>query len=308
MPATNLAYVYGCVYGRDDKPLSGMKVDAVRPDKSVIVSTTTGAGGSYSLDVPIGAPSMEAGIQASGQGLYAIQGVFLERGLEERCDIMFGPSSGTSGEVLSSVEAKVSPWVVCASMPGTFFNPDYEVEAIYGMFELDTYIMAEDGAITYLELNTEPDYWIYSSVSSSWSPTDVFEVGEIAETALEVASFILPTDIPIAMTMHSKNHTKVWIKKIAVMSDGAEAGAVYPDAVGDHAYAPNLDVNWNNCRIKYYLKVGPDNNVANPAAGYGMDRVFIEWNPKTKKFTKIGHYVVVGWDEAQAREIYMDGS
>jgi hypothetical protein len=78
--------------------------------------------------------------------------------------------------------------------------------------------------------------------------------------------------------------------------------------VGDHAYAPNLDVNWNNCRIKYYLKVGPDNNVANPAAGYGMDRVLIEWNPKTKKFTKIGHYVVVGWDEAHAREIYMDGS
>ncbi len=78
--------------------------------------------------------------------------------------------------------------------------------------------------------------------------------------------------------------TKVWVKKISVISDGKEVGdPVYPDAIGDYAYAPNVQVNWDNCLIKYYLKVEPEHEVTNPAAGYGYDRVLVVWNPKTKK-------------------------
>lgn len=183
-------------------------------------------------------------------------------------------------------------------MPGTFWNRDYEVAAIYGMFELAASLIANDSVITYLVINTTPDYWIYSSVSSSWSPTDLISVdSELAAAGLEVASVILPLDIPITVSMHSANKTKVWIKKIAIISDDVEIDAKYPDAVGDYAYSPNQPVNWNNCRIKYYLKVDPDDGVVNPAAGCGRDRVLIEWDPKAKKFTKIGSYVVVGWDE-----------
>jgi len=34
--------------------------------------------------------------------------------------------------------------------------------------------------------------------------------------------------------------------------------------------------------------------------------VLVEFNPATKKFTKVGNYQVIGWDENLAREIYMD--
>ncbi len=307
MNTTNKAYVYGTVYDQNGDPMSGMTVDAVNVSKTVLVSTTTGADGNYYLEVPLTSASMDAGIQVSGRGLYAIQGVFLDQGLEDRCDMSFEPAPETTGEILSSVKSKVSPWVECASMPGTMFNSDYEVKAIYGMFELDTYIMATDSVITHLEIDTDPDYWLYSSVSSSWSPADLLEVDEITEAVIDVASMILPLDIPIAVSMHSTNHTKVWIKKIVIVSDGVELDdPVYPDTIGDYAYSPNQAVNWNNCRIKYYLKVDPDNGVTNPAAGYNRDRVLIEWDPKTKKFTKIGNYVVTGIDENTAREIYMD--
>ncbi|MFZ5974991.1 MAG: carboxypeptidase regulatory-like domain-containing protein [Bacillota bacterium] len=306
MSTTNLAYVYGCVYDRNGKPMPGMRVDAVNVNKTVLVTTTTGADGCYRLNIPLTTASMDAGIQVEGQGLYALQGVFLDQGLEDRCDISFVPASDSGGEGMSSIQAKVSPWVECASMPGTFFNPDYEVRAIYGMFKLDTYVLVQDSSITHLEINTDPDYWLYSSVSSSWSPTDVLEVDEITEAAIDVASFVLPLDIPISVGQHSANHTKVRIKKIAIMSDGAEVGVVYPNAVGNYAYSPDTSVNWSNCRIKYYIKVDPDNGVVNPAAGYGKDRVLVEWDPKEKKFTKIGSYVVTGWDEAHMRETYMD--
>jgi hypothetical protein len=245
------------------------------------------------------------GIRVTGQGLSATQGLFLHRGLEERCDISFEPSSGT-GEVLASDAAKITPWAECASMPGTFFNDDYEVDAIYGMFEFDTAVMAQGSRITYLELDTTPDYWLYTGVSSSWSPLEILKVNEIAETVIDVACFILPLDIPLAVNYHSTNHTKIWVKKIAIVSDGAEVASIYPDSVGDYTWSPDVSVNWHNCRIKYYLKVDPDNGVANPAAGYGYDRVLVEWDPDDKEFTKIGYYVVTGWNEAYGHEIYMD--
>ncbi len=191
-------------------------------------------------------------------------------------------------------------------MPGTFFNDDYEVDAIYGMFEFDTAVMAQGSRITYLELDTTPDYWLYTGVSSSWSPLEILKVNEIAETVIDVACFILPLDIPLAVNYHSTNHTKIWVKKIAIVSDGAEVASIYPDSVGDYTWSPDVSVNWHNCRIKYYLKVDPDNGVANPAAGYGYDRVLVEWDPDDKEFTKIGYYVVTGWNEAYGHEIYMD--
>jgi hypothetical protein len=65
-------------------------------------------------------------------------------------------------------------------------------------------------------------------------------------------------------------------------------------------------VDWDNCRVKFYLKVGPDNGVPNPAAGYGCDRVLVEWDPKSLKFTLKGHYLVTGWDEGGGHELYLD--
>jgi len=242
----------------------------------------------------------------TGQGLYKVQGLFLHRGIDERCDLSFQPDTGGNGDVLSSVQGKVTPWTECASIPGTFFNSSYEVSAIYGMFELDTYIMATDSVITYLNIDTTPDFWLYSGVKSSWSPLEILKVGEISETAIDVACFILPLDVPLAFTSRSTNNTKVWIKKVSIISDGVEVFEKYPDTSGDYAYVPNKVVNWENCRIKYYLKVGTDNGITNPMAGYHYDQVLVEWDPNLSEFTKIGNYSVAGWDEKHGHQIIPD--
>ncbi len=309
MDPTNFAYVFGWIEGTQGEPLSGMKVEAIRAGGSVLAETVTDADGYYALEVPLYALYAEdIGIKVTGSGLSKTQGLFLRQGLEERCDFSFVPGSSGSGSLLSSVQGKVTPWAECASVPGTFFTNEYEVDAIYGTFGLDTFITAENARIDYLNIDISPESWLYGSVSSSWSPTDLLEINNpVLDAAIEVASFIIPLEIPIAAGFQSIAKTKVWIKKIVIVSDGAEVGEpVYPDAVNDFAYAPNVAVNWDDCLIKYYLKVGPEHEAANPAAGYGYDRVLVVWNPKTKEFVKLGYYVVTGWNEALGHETYMD--
>jgi hypothetical protein len=80
------------------------------------------------------------------------------------------------------------------------------------------------------------------------------------------------------------------IKQIVIVSDGAAVHKILPDKVNDYVYSPNVQVTWNSCRIKYYLQIMPDNNVANPAAGYGYDKVLLEWDPMTKQITRLGSY------------------
>jgi len=74
---------------------------------------------------------------------------------------------------------------------------------------------------------------------------------------------------------------------------------------GSYAFAPNVHVNWDDCLIKYYLKVMPDDGATNPAAGYHFDRVLILFNPKTKQLI-IRNYIVVGKDQNSNYELYMD--
>ena len=307
MSPTSLTYIYGCIYDQEGEPMPGMKVEAFQVNGTVLAITYTGADGYYSMGVFLHAEYVEdVGVRVTGQGLYKVQGLFLHRGIEERCDLSFQPDTGANGDVLSSVEGKVTPWTECASIPSTYFNSSYEVSAIYGMFELDTYIMATDSVITYLNIDTTPDFWLYGGVESSWSPLEILKVGEISETVIDVACFILPLDVPLAFTFHSTNNTKVWIKKVSIVSDGVEVFSRYPDTSGDYAYVPNQGVNWENCRIKYYLKVGPADGSANPAAGYHYDQVLVEWDPNQSEFTKIGNYSVVGWDGNAGHQIYAD--
>lgn len=307
MSPTSMTYIYGCIYDQEGEPMPGMKVEAFQANGTVLAVTYTGADGYYSMGVFLHAEYVEdVGVRVTGQGLYKMQGLFLYRGIEQRCDLSFKPDTGANGDVLSSVEGKVTPWTECASMPGTFYNSSYEVTAIYGMFELDTYIMATDSVITYLDIDITPDFWLYGGVESSWSPLKVLKVGKISGAVIDVACFILPLNIPLAFTFHSTTETKVWIKKVSVVSDGVEVFEKYPDTSGDYAYVPNKAVNWENCRIKYYLKVGPANGAANPAAGYHYDQVLIEWDPNLSEFTKIGNYSVVGWDGKYGHQIFAD--
>lgn len=308
MNTTTAAYISGYIYGTEGEPLSGMTVAAFRVNGGDLVTAVTDSEGFYSLDVPLYAPYTEdIGIRVTGRGLSKVQGLFLHRGLEHNGDLSFETSSSEEGEILSGIKGRVTPWVECASMPGTFFNPDYEVEVIYGTFYLDTFIMTSDSAITHLEIDITPDFWYYGSVSSSWSPTDLLEINnDFAAAALEVACFILPLDIPIKAGFHSSDYTEVWVKKISVISDGAEVFQTYPDQVNDFACSPGVVVNPDNCRIKYYLSTVSENDSVNPAAGYGCDHVLIEWDPKEKEFTKIGNYTPTGWDENEGHQIFTD--
>jgi len=119
-------------------------------------------------------------------------------------------------------------------------------------------------------------------------------------------SAISELSVPLAVNMHSNNYTKVWIKKIAIMSDGREVDALYPDAIDDKTWSPNALVDWQTAQIKFYLKTDTSNDMPNPAAGYNYDRVLIVWDLATNSFVKIGNYQVIRWDDNIAREVYMD--
>jgi hypothetical protein len=312
MNPTDKAYLNGNLFDKTNKPIPGLGISIQDVSGQTLATTVSNSSGHYSMEIPLAAEEMLVAVIASHGGINIKQGIYMTKGLEESYDIYFVPPSDSANTDANanpngqfSSDAKVAPWVVCASMPGTFFNPDYKVEAIYGTFNLNVSASLEDSNITNFNLTTVPEFWIYSSVSSSWNPAEIFAVNKYVE-AYNTISAILPTSIPLAVNMHSVNMTKVWVKKIALISEGEEIAAIYPDAVGQYTWAPNKLVNLDNCKIKLYLKVDPDNGVVNPAAGYGKDRVLIEWNPKTKAFTKIGNYVVTGWNENSAVETYMD--
>lgn len=304
MKPTKSGYIAGFVWGVNDEPLARMTIEAYDGAKQLIY-TTSKADGSYTLDVPLPKPEMQVTLKIHGNNLSKSDTVYLIQGKEVGKDIFFAPPHPALQTTRTSPRARVVPWAECQSLPNTMYSPDYKVDAIYGMFGLFTSARIEGSTITNITLNPSPDYWLYGGVSASWNPLELFTVGPVAESINTILT-ITPFGIPLAMTFHSTAKTRIWVKKISVVSDGKEVAAAYPDVKGTYTWEPNCEVNWDKCRIKYYFKVDPDSDAANPAAGYGDDRVLVEWDPKTNTFTKIGHYIVSGWNENLARENYMD--
>ena len=310
MDTTDLTYLSGYVFGDDYAAITAMKIEAYTADGQVLATAYSDAEGYYEMAFPIPAPYAEnIKARASGQGLYKEQGLYFYRGIETEWNFSFMTESEETGmgDVLASADVQVTAWAECASVPGTMFTQEYEVKAIYGTFGFDTFITATDSFINHLSLEITPDFWNYNSVSGTWSPLDLISTNnDLVDIGINVVSMIFPTDVPITMGFHSTNKTMVYIKKIVILSDGVEVcEPLYPDVKDSYAFAPNVQVNWDDCLIKYYLKVMPDDGASNPAAGYHYDRVLILFNPKTKQLT-IRNYIVVGKNQNSNYEIYMD--
>lgn len=297
------AYVYGYVYDENEEPLPGMRVAVLNDSGGVLGSSTTNSEGYYEFDVGMTADEQNIKLTTNGQGRYQEYSTTFHRGAEEHCDFSFRPvatNSATQFSGLSSADYRVAPWV-------QYHKPsdDMEVEVIYGLFGLETFVMVEDSVITHLDLDITPDYWYTADVKGDWSPLDVIAVGEVMEFAASVAGFILPLDLTIEANVFSSNKTKVWIKKIVILSDGQEVcDPLYPDTTGDYAFSPDVAMNWDDCLIKYYIKVEPNGNGLNPLPGKHYDWILIKWNPKTKEIS-IGNYIFVGRDQ-NYNEIYID--
>jgi len=303
VPSTRYA-VSGTAVDAQEVPIAGLNVQLIDGVKNVLASTTTDAAGFYRMEANLAQEEMWIGITATHGGAKKTWPGYVCQGAEDVMNLSWvvepEPVSGAAGGA-----CHVAPYVVCASMPGTFWSPDYEVEAIYGMFDLSLFTTVENGVLTYVEVDTTPQWWVSATVSSSWDPAELLGYDELVP-GYDILSALLPLSVPLAVNMHSTNRTMVRVRKVSVVSGGREVYAAWPDAIGDYACAPNTAIDWNNCRIKLYLKADPDNGVVNPAAGYNLDRVLVEFNPGTKKFMKIGNYQVIGWDEKLAREIFMD--
>jgi hypothetical protein len=285
-------------------PIPGLAVTLVDGNRGTLATATTNASGDYVLTAALPQKEMWVGVTATHAGQGRSYPLYAYQGQEQDCNLwsVAVPDPVTAA---ASGECHVAPYVVCASMPGTFWNPDYEVEAIYGMFDLALFTTIENGVLNHVDVDTTPQWWVSATVSSSWDPSELFGYGQLVP-GYPILTALLPLSVPLAIDMHSANRTMVRIRKVSVTSGGQEVYAAWPDAIGDYVCAPNTAVDWNNCRIKLYLKADPDNGVVNPAAGYNLARVLVEFNPATKKFTKVGNYQVIGWDENLAREIYMD--
>ncbi len=122
MNPTSLTYLYGYVYGPTGDPLSGMKVEAIRTDKSAVTAVYTGPDGRYDMSFALSAPLRIIGHPGDWTGYEAIAGVFLKQGLESRRDVSFGRPPN---------RARASLWQVrrCASRHGwNIRSPRYVLE------------------------------------------------------------------------------------------------------------------------------------------------------------------------------------
>ncbi|MEI6603206.1 MAG: carboxypeptidase regulatory-like domain-containing protein [Clostridia bacterium] len=304
MQSTTFSSLKGKVFDQQAVALNGITVYAKNIGGTTLATAVSDALGNYEMQIPLASLEMWVSIQSSYDGLGVSQGIYMTRGFEETYDLYFIPYQPPKNYEATG-NAKVAPWVVCASMPGTFFNPDYKVESIYGLFEMSLHAKVEDENITNFSISTTPDFWVNASVSSSWNPAEIFAVNPVIESYNTIAA-ILPTGIPLAVSMHSTNKTLVRIRKVVIISDDEVLDSIYCDVTKNYSYSPNKLINWENCKVKLYLKIDPDNGVANPAAGYGKDRVLVEWNPKTNTFIKLGNYVVYGKNPNTNEELYMD--
>ncbi len=301
METTNKAYISGSAYDENGALLKNFHIKVVDSSNNVLATTNTDLNGNYSTEVSLSVHETWIAVQATHNKKSYSGPVYALRGMEYWVDVSFMPvyeEELLSGQ--SSISGKVTPYVVCAQMPGTFFNPGYKVEAIYGAFQLDLLTMIEDSHMMYVDISVVPDYWILTDVAGTWNPSGLLAIGS-GLLAEKVICAILPLNVNLNVSGHSLNKTKTWIKKIAIISDGVELYTSYPDRVDKYECNPNLAVNLNDCIVKLYLQVGPAGTGLNPAAGWGMDRVLVVWNPGNKKFEKIGQYTVI------KRDGYLDG-
>jgi len=337
LETTDKAYLSGFVYNASGAKLPNQSIVITTIGGQELATVTSDASGKYSATIILSTLESWVYVTASHGGVDRQGNVYLTQGYEQDYDISFEPLKAPVDTDVQLAKT-IMPWVVCAEMPGTFANPSYKVEAIYGMFDFSVEAVVDNSFITSLNIDSEPNYWIHSSVSSTWSPLSIVGAGALKvisfvgdaldlyrvspykgdtylnQAQIECVTYVRDTtvsvisklSVPLAMNMHSTNYTKVWIKKIAIMSNGLEVDALYPDAIEDKSWSPNALANWPTAQIKFYLKTDTSNGMANPAAGYNYDRVLIVWDLATNSFVKIGNYQVIGWDENIAREIYMD--
>ncbi|MBM3699760.1 MAG: hypothetical protein FJW68_02435 [Actinobacteria bacterium] len=302
MQTTDKVYISGSAYDENGAILKNFQVKVVNDSKNVIATANTDLNGDYYVEVPLPVHETWIALQATHNNKSYSGAVYAVRGMQYRVDVSFVPVPKDEDLVngQSGISGKVTPYVVCAEMPGTVFNPGYKVEAIYGTFKLDLFTMIQNSHMMYIDVSVVPDYWILTDVSGSWNPAGLLAIGA-GQLAEKVICAIIPLSIDLKVKGHSLNKTKTWIKKISIISGGAEIYTSYPDAINKYVFNPNLPVNLNDCIVKLYLKVEPEGTGLNPAAGWGMDRVLIVWNPGNKKFEKIGQYIVIN------RDGYLDG-
>lgn len=325
MEATTYALVRGTVYDEAGNPISGANVIPSVTRQGIPVAqpgTHTDANGEYLLQVnlPDGLRQW-AYLQATKAGLPGGVGAEeMVRGREYVVDIVMRPPGYTGSRNAST---DVSPWTIIASMPDSFWSPEYKVMAAYGRFRLSASVQVEDSVIRQITCDTQPDYWYYFGVSSDWHPAEVFTSDEIGKTpqaekmkAAATLAVAVMEGLPLAAAGRSSNLTRVVIQKIALESNGAEVWAAYLGQEGSVTVVPDTQVNWNNFRVKFYVQVDPTGSgggegfePANPLAGYGRDKVLLKWDPRrdptNKPFTKITTYLSE-WNDAEQRFEYTD--
>lgn len=315
---TTLATVRGTVRDPSGNPVAGAQVTpallnvAGNPTQPAAV---TDSAGQYSLQVNTGDKMQQwCSFRATKQGLPSGEAMAeVVPGREHTVDIDMVPvAAGFNGTRTLSTD--VNPWTILASMPDTWWNPEYNVEVVYGRFRLDAAVHMNGTTVTGIDLATAPDYWYYFSVSTKWDPKDVLAAAEedIEEDSVKFIIALIP-EVPIAGAGHSSNLTRVTVHRVAVVSHGSEVWAATPEAGDSANLTPGVDVDWSDCRIKFYLQVDPTGSLgdgdsfepANPLAGVHKDKVLIVWNPRTLKITALGHYLR-RWNDSTDRFEYTD--
>ncbi len=306
---TDLAYLHGWILDSAGKPLAGMTVDVLNADSIVVGQSLslTDSEGYFELEVPIPTPEVyNFTARASGQGLSKEVGLHLYRGLESSCLISFQPypppGETADGEVMSSYSATVAPWMITEYAPiGT---DTIDVETVYGSFEFNTSLFATNSVITDLHLAIVPDSWLYSGVSTRLYN---FSLAESLSPNPNTAGALIEDGVTWSFNLRSAAQTHVRVKKIVIISDGVEVGTpVFPDSLGHYSYQPNTAVNWDNCRVKFYLIAFPDRSVSNPLFGNGSDKILIEWDPANNQVTRFGHFIYHGPGSGFNQEVYFD--
>ena len=169
-----------------------------------------------------------------------------------------------------SEEAGIVAYTKIAEWPSTPLTDGFKVETVYGLFTVRASFIGEESDneiynIKQLVLHVNGGPAIKYSVSSTWDPTEIIDLPELASQIYDLYSALpmaITPEIPINMTGYI-GKSKIRIDKIVVKDDLANIfyqskPSFYSDGIKIIQLNKILDKNSQKIIAEIYLKVGKE--------------------------------------------------
>ena len=195
----------------------------------------------------------------------------IKAGLSNEIDVTLSASTPSNLKSYSrSEKAGIVAYTKIAEWPSTPLTDGFKVETVYGLFTIKASFTGEESdnkiySVKQLILHINGGPAIKYSVSSTWDPTEIIDLPELASQIYDLYSALpmaITPEIPINMTGYI-GKTKIRIDKIIVKDDLGNTlyqskPSFYSDGIKFIQLNKILDKNSQKIIAEIYLKVGKE--------------------------------------------------